>query len=132
MIRKSKHYFNTSGPNKPEKHYTLKREYLIKKGKKQVAYYAKSISVDVHFSIIIKDIGYFYIHNSVRERLGTGDGFLILWVHKGEKKGVHIFFNVFYFVHSFANDAMKVRKPLFILVLYVHQGINAVVCLCIP
>ena len=32
MIRKSKHYFNTSGPNKPGKHYTLKREYLIKKG----------------------------------------------------------------------------------------------------
>jgi hypothetical protein len=31
MIRKSKHYFNPSGPNKPEKHSTLKREYLIKK-----------------------------------------------------------------------------------------------------
>jgi hypothetical protein len=32
MIRKAKRYFNTSGPNIIEKHYTLKREYLIPKG----------------------------------------------------------------------------------------------------
>ncbi len=32
MIRKAKRYFNTSGPNQPEKHYTLKRELFIEKG----------------------------------------------------------------------------------------------------
>jgi len=32
MIRKAKRYFNTSGPNIIENHYTLKREYLIPKG----------------------------------------------------------------------------------------------------
>ncbi|MCK4760615.1 MAG: ATP-binding protein, partial [Candidatus Aminicenantes bacterium] len=32
MIKKAKRYFNTSGPNRPEKHYTLKREHLINKG----------------------------------------------------------------------------------------------------
>jgi predicted AAA+ superfamily ATPase len=32
MIRKAKCYFNTSGPNISDKHYTLKREYLIPKG----------------------------------------------------------------------------------------------------
>ncbi len=32
MIRKAKRYFNTSGPNQPEKHYTLNRELFIKKG----------------------------------------------------------------------------------------------------
>ncbi len=32
MIVKAKHYFNTSGPNLPEQHYTLKREKLIEKG----------------------------------------------------------------------------------------------------
>jgi hypothetical protein len=32
MIKKARRYFNTSGPNRPQKHYTLKREHLIKKG----------------------------------------------------------------------------------------------------
>ncbi len=32
MIRKAKHYFNTSGPNIPGEHYTLKREDLIARG----------------------------------------------------------------------------------------------------
>jgi hypothetical protein len=32
MIRKARRYFNTSGPNIPDEHYTLKREELIKKG----------------------------------------------------------------------------------------------------
>lgn len=32
MIKKAKRYFNTSGPNRPHEHYTLKREELIKKG----------------------------------------------------------------------------------------------------
>ncbi|MCK4762037.1 MAG: ATP-binding protein, partial [Candidatus Aminicenantes bacterium] len=32
MIKKAKRYFNTSGPNIPGRHYTLKREHLIKKG----------------------------------------------------------------------------------------------------
>jgi len=29
---KAKRYFNTSGPNIPDEHYTLKREKLIEKG----------------------------------------------------------------------------------------------------
>ena len=70
MIRKSKHYFNTSGPNKPEKHYTLKREYLIKKGKKQVAYYAKSISVDECVYLV-------FVSNIYRE-LGMKDEVLVI------------------------------------------------------
>ena len=32
MIKKAKRYFNTSGPNIPAEHYTLKREKLIEKG----------------------------------------------------------------------------------------------------
>jgi len=32
MIKKAKRYFNTSGPNIPDEHYTLKREKLIKRG----------------------------------------------------------------------------------------------------
>jgi hypothetical protein len=32
MIKQAIRYFNTSGPNIPEEHYTLKREELIKKG----------------------------------------------------------------------------------------------------
>ena len=32
MIKKAKRYFNTSGPNMPEEHYTLDREKLILKG----------------------------------------------------------------------------------------------------
>ncbi|MCU0289491.1 MAG: hypothetical protein MUF15_24230, partial [Acidobacteria bacterium] len=32
MIKKAKRYFNTSGPNFPQEHYTLKREKLIEKG----------------------------------------------------------------------------------------------------
>ena len=32
MIKQAKRYFNTSGPNIPEKHYTLDRKELIKKG----------------------------------------------------------------------------------------------------
>ncbi|MCP4149200.1 MAG: ATP-binding protein [bacterium] len=32
MIKKAKRYFNTSGPNIPGEHYTLKRENLIEKG----------------------------------------------------------------------------------------------------
>ncbi|MGE5340223.1 MAG: ATP-binding protein [Candidatus Omnitrophota bacterium] len=32
MIKKAKRYFNTSGPNIPEKHYTLERPYLIETG----------------------------------------------------------------------------------------------------
>jgi hypothetical protein len=32
MIKKAKRYFNTSGPNRPEEHYTLQREKLVKKG----------------------------------------------------------------------------------------------------
>ncbi len=45
MIKKARRYFNTSGPNLPDEHYTLKREKLIEKGKKQLAYYSKSIDV---------------------------------------------------------------------------------------
>ena len=33
MIKKAKRYFNTSGPNIPDEHYTLTRENLIQKGK---------------------------------------------------------------------------------------------------
>ncbi len=32
MIKKAKRYFNTSGPNLPDEHYTLKRDKLIEKG----------------------------------------------------------------------------------------------------
>ena len=32
MVKKAKRYFNTSGPNIPEEHYTLKREALIQTG----------------------------------------------------------------------------------------------------
>ncbi|HLP44894.1 MAG TPA: hypothetical protein VK469_03060 [Candidatus Kapabacteria bacterium] len=32
MIKKAKRYFNTSGPNLPQEHYTLDREKLIEKG----------------------------------------------------------------------------------------------------
>ncbi len=32
MLRKAKRFFNTSGPNNPAQHYTLKREGLIVKG----------------------------------------------------------------------------------------------------
>ena len=32
MVNKIKRKFNTSGPNRPQKHYTLKRELLIEKG----------------------------------------------------------------------------------------------------
>jgi len=32
MIRNAKRYFNTSGPNLPEEHYTLNREKLIERG----------------------------------------------------------------------------------------------------
>ncbi len=32
MVKKAKRYFNTSGPNEPQEHYTLKRENLIEKG----------------------------------------------------------------------------------------------------
>ncbi|MCP4148390.1 MAG: hypothetical protein GY757_11625, partial [bacterium] len=32
MIKKAKRKFNTSGPNIPQKHYTLERELLVKKG----------------------------------------------------------------------------------------------------
>ena len=32
MVNKIKRKFNTSGPNRPQKHYTLKREHLIQKG----------------------------------------------------------------------------------------------------
>ncbi len=36
MIKKAKRYFNTSGPNRLDKHYTLEREYLIDKGSELV------------------------------------------------------------------------------------------------
>jgi hypothetical protein len=32
VIKKARYYFNTSGPNRPLEHYTLKREKLIEKG----------------------------------------------------------------------------------------------------
>ncbi len=32
MIKEAKRYFNTSGPNRAEEHYTLKREQLLKVG----------------------------------------------------------------------------------------------------
>jgi hypothetical protein len=32
MIKEAKRYFNTSGPNRPEEHYTLKREKLVEIG----------------------------------------------------------------------------------------------------
>ncbi|MCP4134944.1 MAG: ATP-binding protein [bacterium] len=32
MTKKTKRYFNTSGPNNPDEHYTLQRENLIEKG----------------------------------------------------------------------------------------------------
>ncbi|MCP5051191.1 MAG: ATP-binding protein [bacterium] len=36
MLKKAKRYFNTSGPNITEQHYTLKRDHLIQKGIKLV------------------------------------------------------------------------------------------------
>jgi hypothetical protein len=44
MLTKATRYFNTSGPNHPNEHYTLKRESLIKKG-------LDSISKDRYFTI---------------------------------------------------------------------------------
>jgi hypothetical protein len=37
MIKKARRYFNTSGPNRPDEHYTLKRENLVEKGIQMVS-----------------------------------------------------------------------------------------------
>ena len=37
MIKKARRYFNTSGPNLPDEHYTLKREKLIVKREGEIA-----------------------------------------------------------------------------------------------
>lgn len=39
MIKKAKRYFNTSGPNIPDEHYTLGRDGLIQQGIEEVMLY---------------------------------------------------------------------------------------------
>jgi hypothetical protein len=45
MIKKAKRYFNTSGPNFPDEHYTLTREGLIQRGLELATIYRRETKI---------------------------------------------------------------------------------------
>ena len=75
MIKKAKRYFNTSGPNRVDKHYTLERKYLIERGRglvKDDRYFTiwapRQTGKSTYFRMLAKDletIGYQVLHINV-------------------------------------------------------------------
>jgi hypothetical protein len=123
MIRKSKHYFNTSGPNNPEKHYTLKREYLIKKGiqlVKDERYFTiwapRQSGKSTYFRMlaeVLKDKGYEVLHINVENFNSTNEGSFLKFLANEFRESFNIklsaeMFSEFYDEVKRKNDKKRV------------------------
>jgi len=102
MIKKAQRYFNTSGPNRLDKHYTIKREGLITKGInliKDERYFTiwapRQTGKSTYFRLLakqLKKIGYKVLHTNVENFKNTTEQRLLTVLSNEAKRNIGIEF----------------------------------------
>jgi predicted AAA+ superfamily ATPase len=100
MIKKAKRYFNTSGPNIPDEHYTLTRGKLIQKGLDLAArrrYFTiwapRQTGKSTYFRMLAKEleiIGYQVLHINVENFKSATEKFLLQFLAGQFKRRLNI------------------------------------------
>jgi predicted AAA+ superfamily ATPase len=131
---KAKRYFNTSGPNLPDEHYTLQREKLIEKGiglVKQRRYFTiwapRQSGKSTYFRMLAKDLetmGYEAFHTNVENfKNVTEEDFLTFLA--GEFK---YWLNIELSSRTFAmfyNELKRIRDKKIVLIIDEIEGLNS-------
>jgi hypothetical protein len=100
MIKKAKRYFNTSGPNIPDEHYTLTREKLIQRGLdlvKRKRYFTiwapRQTGKSTYFRMLAKEletIGYQVLHINVENFKSVSEKTFLQFLANQFKRSLNI------------------------------------------
>ncbi|MCP4149417.1 MAG: AAA family ATPase [bacterium] len=133
MIKKAKRYFNTSGPNIPAEHYTLKRENLISQGIQLVQnrrYFTiwapRQTGKSTYFRLLAKKletIGYQVLHTNVEnfKRATENECVSFLTDEFSETIGLNLKSKTFTSLH---NELKRVKDGKIVLVIDEIEGLN--------
>ena len=133
MIKKAKRYFNTSGPNIPAEHYTLRREKLIERGielvekKRYFTIWApRQTGKSTYFLMLSKKLetlGYRVLHTNVENfKSATEESFLTVLGNEF-RRGIDLNLDAKSF-HLFHDQLMEVRDRKMVLIIDEVEGLN--------
>lgn len=133
MIKKAKRYFNTSGPNIPDEHYTLTREKLIKKGLdlvKRRRYFTiwapRQTGKSTYFRMLAKEletIGYQVLHINVENFKNVTEKDLLTFLSDEfmEKLDIRITSQTLVMFH---NQLKRIKDRRIVFIIDEIEGLN--------
>ncbi|MCX6583720.1 MAG: ATP-binding protein [Candidatus Aminicenantes bacterium] len=133
MIKKAKRYFNTSGPNLPQEHYTLKREKLIEKGidlVKKRRYFTiwapRQTGKSTYFNMLtqgLKTLGYEVVQVNVENYKEAPMSAFFNYLYREIAENWKITLNSTNF-GDLQNDIAVIKDKKFVLVIDEIEGLN--------
>ena len=133
MLRKAKHYFNTSGHNIPAKHYTLKREYLIPQGVQLVTddrYFTiwapRQTGKTTYFLALaqkLESMGYDVLHINLENFKNVTEHDLLVFLASefGRRLDIHLLTRSF---PLFYNELLQIKDRKIVLIIDEIEGLN--------
>ncbi len=133
MIKQAKRYFNTSGPNIPEEHYTLPREHLIGQGielVKKRRYFAiwapRQTGKSTYFRLLAKKLetmGYEVLHTNVEnfKRATEAECLQFLADEFERNLGIKLLARTFATLH---NELLSLKDRKIVLIIDEIEGLN--------
>jgi hypothetical protein len=133
MIKKAKRYFNTSGPNRPEEHYTLQRQTLINKGihmVKSERYFTiwapRQTGKSTYFRLLAKQlesIGYEVLHTNVENFKNESEGDFLEFLSGEFKNGYDLLLKSRSF-GLFLSEVRQIKNRKLVLIIDEIEGLN--------
>jgi hypothetical protein len=118
-------YFNTSGPNIPEKHYTLPRLELVKRGMEKVEderYFTiwapRQTGKSTYFRLLAEELtaqDYYVVHVNVEGRIDATEAELCIYISNHIKKQLNVVFEATSTTELLEKLCLLPKKTVFII-----------------
>jgi hypothetical protein len=133
MIKKAKRYFNTSGPNFPEEHYTLERKKLVDEGLQLVnnrRYFTiwapRQTGKSTYFRLLAKKletVGYQVVHTNLENFKNVTEEELLEFLAAEFKEMANIQLDSRTFA-MFHNELKRLKDKKIVLIIDEIEGLN--------